>query len=221
MHTKTGNLEAVIFDLDGVIVDTAKYHYEAWKQLADSEGTYFDKKINERLKGVSRMVSLSIIMERKCREYTLDELNRMAEKKNGIYVKMLEELSDNEILPNIKEFICKLRDNGIKTAICSASKNTGLIMEKLGIASLFDVIVTGNDTTMTKPHPQGFLLAAERLRVHSCNCVIIEDAYAGIQAAVSAGMKSIGIGDPNQLDIADCVLPNTGELSLEKVHLLF
>jgi len=185
---------AVIFDLDGVVVDTARFHYQAWKQMADREGIHFDEVINERLKGVSRMDSLDIIMERAPRPYSQEERVRLAAEKNAAYCQMLKTLTPADILPGAREFIEDLRRRGIRTAISSASKNTDTILEHLGIGDLFDVVVTGNDITRSKPDPQGMLVAAERLSIPPAACVVIEDAYAGIEAARRAGMRNIGIG---------------------------
>ncbi len=214
-------LRGVIFDLDGVITDTARYHYKAWKQLADREGIYFDEVINERLKGVSRVESLNIIMERRKRDYSKGELDALAAQKNTAYVKLLENLTPDDILPGIKEFIQELKESNNQVAICSASKNADSILERLGIARLFDAVITGNHTTRSKPDPQGMLLAAEQLGLTPAECVVIEDAFAGVEAASAAGMKSIGIGDKLKLHNADYVLNKTLHLTLERVEMLF
>jgi len=213
--------DAVIFDLDGVIVDTAKYHYLAWKQIADEEGIYFDENINERLKGVARMDSLKIIMERSNKKYSQKELEALAEKKNNSYVKMLENISPSDTLPGIREFIDQLRADGLKVALCSASKNTAAIIEKLKIANVFDAIVTGNDILKSKPDPEGFLLASQKMGVSATNCVVIEDAFAGIEAGNRGGMKTIGIGDKTILHNADYVLPSTKYLAVDKITMLY
>ena len=218
---KKACLEAVIFDLDGVIVDTAKYHYKAWKLMADNEGIYFDEIINERLKGVSRTESLKIIMEKSNREYTDNELKNLAAMKNTGYVKMLEELTPNDILPGIIDFIKELKTGGIKLAIFSASKNTDFILEKLKMKSYFDTVVTGNDVQRTKPDPEGFILAAKKISIEPKNCAVIEDAFAGIEGAKAAKMQGMGIGDRMQLYNADYVLVSTKYLTLEKVKMLF
>ena len=218
---KRPKLEAVILDLDGVVVDTAKFHYKAWKQMADEEGIYFDEKINERLKGVSRMDSLQIIMERSQKKYSQKQLEELAEKKNNIYVKMLDVLTPGDILVGIEEFVADLKKNDIKTAICSASKNTEKIIDKLQLKGLFDTIVTGNDVTKSKPDPEGFLLSAKRLGSTPAGCVVIEDAFAGVEAAKNAKMKSFGIGDKTVLHNADYTLSSTKFLTCEKMNTLF
>jgi beta-phosphoglucomutase len=213
--------KAILFDLDGVVVDTAKFHYLAWKEAADEEKIYFDKHINERLKGVSRMQSLDIIMERANRSYSQSEKNKIAERKNAIYVKSLRTLTENDILPGITQFLDQLREAGIKTAIVSASKNTDFILEQIGMKKRFDVLVTGNDTKKSKPDPEGMFLAAKRLGVDPSECVVIEDAAAGVEAAAAAGMRSLGIGDKTMLHLADYAIPCTKYLDIEKVQALY
>jgi len=219
--TMKAQLKAILFDLDGVIVDTAKYHYLAWKKLADREGIYFDEKINERLKGVSRMASLEIILERSNRDYSEEEKFQMTEVKNNWYREMIGQLKPDEILPGVTEFLSSLKMNGIKSAICSASKSAAFIIDKLGITQYFDTIVGGQDITKSKPDPEVFLVAAERLNVLPDECVVFEDAYAGIEGAKRGGMKAVGLGDPNILTNADVVYKNMTEVTLEKVLELF
>ncbi|MEX0331420.1 MAG: beta-phosphoglucomutase [Puniceicoccaceae bacterium] len=214
-------LQAAIFDLDGVITDTAEFHYQAWKKIADKEGIYFDKVINERLKGVSRMESLRIIIERSDRDYSDEELEALATEKNDYYKTLLGSLTPDHVLEGIPELLQELKEAGILVGVCSASRNTPAILEKLGLAETFKEVVTGNDTAQSKPHPEGMFLAAERLGVEPCDCVVIEDAYAGVEAARSAGMKSMGIGQKLTLHNADYVLPGTRYLSLNKLNLLF
>lgn len=214
-------LQAVLFDLDGVITDTAHLHYRAWKSIADDEGIEFNEQINERLKGVSRMDSLNILMERRGREYTPEELQMLADIKNTRYVATLETLTPQDLLPGIHAFLQLLKEEGIPTALVSVSKNTDKIIDKLGIRPLFGAIVTGNDVTRTKPDPEGFLLAAQRLGVPASGCVVVEDAEAGLIGAKRAGMKGLGIGDARRLGaVADAVLSSTAELTLEKVKVL-
>ena len=213
--------KGIVFDLDGVITDTARFHYKAWKKIADQEGIFFDEEINERLKGVSRMASLKVIMERKNKEYTPDQLQNLAEEKNNYYKELLDNLTPEDILPGIMDFIANLKKNKIKTSVCSASKNTDFILEKLGISHVFDAIVTGNDVKKSKPDPEGMIIAAQRMGLKPEECTVVEDAYAGIQAAVKAGMKSLGIGDRMLLHNADYVIPETKYINMEKIELLF
>ncbi len=215
------DFEAVVFDLDGVICDTAHYHYKAWKTLADEHGIYFDSRINERLKGVSRMDSLNIVLEKSAKTYSPAEKEAMADTKNRLYREMLKEIAPDNLLPGIEAFLKGLRDDGIKTALYSASRNTDTILERLGIRDLFDEVITGNDVARNKPDPQGFLMAAERLGVQPSACVGVEDAFAGIQAAASAGMKTIGIGYKSDLYNADYVLSSTAYLTKDKLEMLF
>jgi len=214
-------LKAVIFDLDGVLVDTARCHFKAWKAIADAECIYFDEKINERLKGVSRMESLSIIMERANKTYSEKELQELAQKKNALYCEMIREVTPNDILPGIPEFLSQLHDAGIKTAVCSASRNTLAILDQLEITDDFQAVVTGNDVSNSKPDPECVFLAASRLGVDVSDCLVIEDAAAGIQAAVSAGAKSIGIGDKLTLHLADYTISSTKYLTLDIARSLY
>ena len=205
-------MRAAIFDLDGVIVDTAKYHYLAWKRLANDLGFDFTEKDNERLKGVSRIRSLEILLE--IGGLTLDEATKtkIAAQKNDWYVDSISRMDESEILPGVVEYVKSIRAKGIKTAIGSASKNTPLILERLGISSLFDVIVDGNKVSKAKPDPEIFLRAAEELNIRPAECVVFEDAEAGIEAAHRAGMKAVGIGRPFVLKDADAVIDGLYQL---------
>ncbi|MDI7247229.1 MAG: beta-phosphoglucomutase [Bacillota bacterium] len=200
-------VEAAIFDLDGVIVDTAKYHYMAWKRLANELGFDFSPKDNERLKGVSRMRSLEILLE--IAGLRLDEHSKaeLAEKKNQWYIEYISTISPAEILSGVPEFIGGLRKLGVKTALASASKNAPTILGNLGIASLFDAIVDGNAVSMAKPNPEVFLVAAGRLGADPRRCIVFEDAEAGVEAAHRAGMYAVGVGSPDVLRHADHVIP--------------
>lgn len=199
-------INSFIFDLDGVIVDTAKYHYLAWKKLAQELGFYFTLQDNEKLKGVSRIRSLEILLE--IGNLGLDEKTRseLANKKNAWYVEYINKLQPEEILPGAKDFLCEAREKGFKTALGSASKNTPLIIERLRITNLFDVVVDGNSVSKTKPDPEVFLIGAKKLGVNAENCVVFEDAEAGVEAAKKAGMKAVGIGDRNVLSKADYII---------------
>lgn len=198
-------MKAALFDMDGVIVDTSKYHYITWKMVADNLGIYFDEVINERLKGVSRMESLEIILERSDRIYSQSEKIELTEYKNGEYLKVIANLDASEILPGVVGFIEKLRMKNIKTAVCSSSKSAKYIIGKLGLGHLFDEVIGGDDISKTKPDPEVFMLAANRFSLKAEDCVVFEDAYSGVQAAKAAGMTAIGLGDMNQLSNADIV----------------
>lgn len=186
--------EAVIFDLDGVIVATDDCHYRAWKRLTGEEGIYFDAEINRRLRGVGRMDSLAIILEKAERTYYPEEIKALADRKNAYYRQFVQELTPDCILPGVMVILTELRKKGIKIAVGSSSKNTPLILERIGLKDYFDVVVDGNDLTKSKPDPEVFLLAAERLPVAPSHCVVVEDADAGVEAALAAGMRVIGVG---------------------------
>ncbi len=211
------NIEAVIFDLDGVITDTARYHYRAWKRLADELGIYFDETINERLKGIDRMASFEVILERATTTYSTSQKEAYANIKNGYYVASIDLLSKKDILEGIESFIGDLKKNNIKIALGSASKNADKIIERLGLKEYFDVIVDSAKVAKGKPDPEIFVTAAHMLGVAPEKCVVIEDSAAGIQAAVDGGMKAIGIGDKSLLVGANIVLAATKELLLEQV----
>jgi len=217
-HTEN---KAIIFDLDGVICDTAEFHFLAWKQITEEEDIYFDKIIYERLKGVSRLTGLEIILEKASRIYTEAEKKDIAKRKNNIYKEYLKHLSSESLLPGVEEFIAELKDNDYKLGICSASKNAPGILDYLGTTEWFDTIVSGNDPIEPKPHPAGFLLAAKRLKVNPHNCIVIEDAFAGIESAKKAGMKTVGIGDKKVLFNADTVLSSTQSLKLQYLETYF
>jgi beta-phosphoglucomutase len=214
-------LKAVLFDLDGVIVDTAKYHYIAWKQLADRLGIYFDEQINERLKGVSRMASLEIILERSEKEYSDAEKESLATEKNDQYVAMVKKITPAEILPGVIDFLSELKAAGIKAAVCSASKSAGMIIDLLNLNGSFDAVLGGADIIKPKPDPEIFALARDRFALTSDECLVVEDAFAGIEAAGNAGMKAIGIGDVSVLTNADMVYRDMSCFTLRAVLELF
>jgi len=196
-------VKACIFDLDGVVVDTAKYHFIAWRELAKEMGFEFTLEDNERLKGVSRMTSLEILLEIGNITLSDDEKLKLAEKKNEEYLEYIYKMSPEEILPGVKNFIVTLRNKGIKIALGSASKNAKLILDRLGITELFDALVDGNMVSNAKPDPQVFTLGAELLGVENETCIVFEDAVAGLEAAHNANMKCVGVGDKDTLSEAD------------------
>ena len=195
-------IKAVIFDLDGVIVSTDDCHYEAWKKMADEEGIYFDKTINNRLRGVSRMESLKIVLERAEKEYTEDEKLVLAERKNGHYKEFITKLTPSDILPGAKENLEELRANGIKIAIGSSSKNTPIILKQIGLDNYFDAVSDGNNIQNSKPDPEVFLKAADMLDIPYSECMIVEDADAGIEAGKRAGMKTLSVYGAKEADFA-------------------
>ncbi|RDY27695.1 beta-phosphoglucomutase [Romboutsia weinsteinii] len=188
-------IKAVIFDLDGVIVSTDEYHYKAWKSISDKENINFDRTINNRLRGVSRAESLEIILEKANKEYTQEEKEVLLEEKNNVYKKLLTNLSSSEILEGVNEVIDYLKSNNIKVAIGSSSKNTSLILEKIGLSNTFDEIADGTMITKSKPDPQVFILAANKLGVSEKDCLVVEDAEAGVEAALNGNMKVAAVGD--------------------------
>ena len=211
---------ACIFDLDGVIVDTAKYHFLAWKKLTDKLDIHFTEEDNERLKGVSRMASLDIILEIGHRKTDERQKLEYATLKNQWYVDFICKMTPAEILPGSVEFIKELRNENIRTAIGSASKNTPMILERVGIKELFDAVSDGNIISKAKPDPEVFLKAADMVGVKSGTCVVFEDAVAGVQAALNAGMICIGIGSPVILTRAHYVVQGLYEMNLEKLKVL-
>ena len=194
-------IKAVIFDLDGVIVSTDDCHYEAWKKMADEEGIYFDKTINNRLRGVSRMESLEIVLERAEKEYSKEEKTALAERKNGFYKEFITKLTPNDILPGAINTLDELKANGIKVAIGSSSKNTPVILKQIGLDNYFDAVSDGNNITNSKPDPEVFLKAADMLGIPYNECMIVEDADAGIEAGKSAGMKTVSVHGAKGADI--------------------
>lgn len=199
---------AAIFDLDGVLVDTAKFHYLAWRDIAARLGLDFTLEQNEALKGVSRMGSLDIIVRLSGKTVPLEQRELLAAEKNEKYVALTETLTESDCLPGAKEFLQTLRQAGIPTALGSASRNALPVLDRLGITSLFDVIIDGTKVQHPKPDPEVFLRGAQELRVPVSECVVFEDAAAGIRAAKTAGMYTVGIGDPKVLSMADMVIPH-------------
>ena len=222
-------LKIMGFDLDGVIVDTAKYHFKAWEKLSKTLGFEFAMQDNERLKGVSRMQSLEILLEignQQCgntkNKFIFSELEkeRLATQKNNYYLEYLQKLNTDEILPGSIELLLYFRDYGIKTALASASKNAPQILNKLEIAGLFDAVVDGNDIIKAKPDPEVFLEASKRIGVLPQNCVGFEDSYAGVEAICAANMTSVGIGSHQVLTNANYVIDNLG-MVFSKLSFLF
>ncbi len=211
-------IKACLFDLDGVVVDTAKYHFLAWKRLADELGFKFTLEHNERLKGVSRMTSLDILLEIGNKKITEEEKIEFAEKKNIWYREYILEMEPDEILPGAIDFFDVLKKAGYKIALGSASKNAVTILEKTNILHWFDAIIDGTKTQKAKPDPEVFLLGAKAVGVKPKQCVVFEDAEAGIEAAIAAGMRCIGIGDEKILHKANFVIPGLHEMNLEKLH---
>lgn len=210
-------LRACIFDLDGVIVDTAVYHYQAWKKLANELGFDFTEADNEKLKGISRVKSLELILE--WGGVVKDEVERhdLATRKNEGYLEMINKMTPDEILPGVKDLLEALKAAGIKTALGSASKNSAIILKNTGLLSYFDVIVDGNMVSASKPDPEVFVTGAKLLGVDPASCIVLEDAIAGVEAAKAGGMKVVGIGAKEVLKDADLVVAGLNELTIEKL----
>lgn len=211
-------IRAAIFDLDGVIIDTAHYHYIAWKRLASEFNFNLTIEHNELLKGVSRIRSLEIILEIGNVQLSEEEKERYANKKNAWFVDYIESIRPEEIFPGVPELIQALRNKGIKIALASSSKNAPRVIELLKIEGLFDTLVDGTMITHSKPHPEIFLLAASRLGVPPAECLVFEDAEAGVEAALAAGMKCVGVGSPAQLGKATQVIAKTGDFKVNQLN---
>jgi beta-phosphoglucomutase len=207
------NKKGFIFDLDGVIVDTAKYHFLAWKNLANSLEIDFTEEENEQLKGVSRVKSLEKILSWGNKTISEDEFTRLMAKKNEEYLSFINEMDDSELLPDVKKTLEFLKHHNQGIALGSASKNARYIIEKTNIKKLFDAVVDGTDVSKAKPDPEVFLIAAKQLEIDPENCIVFEDSVAGVEAANSANMISIGIGSKDVLGHATYVFKDFTEIS--------
>lgn len=186
--------KAIIFDLDGVICSTDEYHYQAWKKMADKIGVYFDREINNRLRGVSRMESLEIILENGEKTYSEEEKEQLAEQKNEYYKELLQNMTSEDLSSEVKDTLDALRAKGLKLAIGSSSKNTKFILKQIGLEGYFDKISDGTNIVNSKPDPEVFLKAAQFLGLSPRECMVVEDAEAGIKAADRGGFESAGLG---------------------------
>ncbi|MDK1031901.1 MAG: beta-phosphoglucomutase [Planctomycetia bacterium] len=211
----TRELKAVIFDLDGVITDTARLHYAGWKRLADEIGVPFSEKDNEALKGVSRMDSLKRLLGNRAADFSETQLQEMAARKNGYYVESLASLSPDDILPGAEDLVGAITKAGLTVVLASASKNTRRILEQLKITEWFDEIIDGNDFTRSKPDPEVYLLSCTRLAIEPGEAVVVEDAPAGIEAAKAAGCAAVGVGSFETLKLSDRVVSSLAEVSVE------
>jgi beta-phosphoglucomutase len=219
----TKPLKAFIFDLDGVITDTAEYHYLAWKTLGEELGIPFTREFNEELKGVSRMDSLEKILSLGNREnhFSLEEKEALATKKNEHYVRLIENISPDDILPGIKELISEIKENGYRLGLASVSKNAFTVMNSLGLKGEFDVIVDAATIVKGKPDPEIFLTAAKLLDVDPSACIGIEDAAAGVDSIKDAGMFAVGVGSEESLAKADIIYSSTEKLSLSSIMIAY
>ncbi|WP_213995603.1 beta-phosphoglucomutase [Arsukibacterium sp.] len=210
-------VKAVIFDLDGVLTDTAHYHFQAWQALAHQLGIGFTEQDNEQLKGVDRLGSLRWILAKAHRQLSPEQESQLMQQKNQHYLELIAHMSPADLFTGVQPLFAELRQNGIKIGLASASKNAAMVVERLGIASQFDYIADANNVVNSKPDPEVFLLAAKGLGVAPEHCIGVEDAVAGIKAINAAGMQAIGIGEPNVLNNAIKVYPTIQALKLTDV----
>jgi len=215
------SVKAVIFDLDGVIVDSAKFHFQSWKKVADKLDLRFTEEDNEQLKGVSRADSLDIILSLNDRELPEVEKGRLLEYKNGLYLGYVSFVDESEILPGAAELIDDLRDKGLKVALGSSSKNGRLLLKQMGIFNKFDVIVDGTNITRSKPDPEVFLLGANQLNLAPKKCLVVEDAVSGVEAARTGGFRSIGVGDSEILGRAEHVVSTLEGMTVARIAELY
>lgn len=206
--------KGIIFDLDGVICHTDKYHYQAWKKLADKLGIYFDQEINNRLRGVSRMESFDIILEKYHGQMSQEDKVRYAAEKNDLYRELLKNMTTDDLDPQVKETLDTLRSRGLLLAIGSSSKNAGFILERLGLDGYFDAVSDGNNISRSKPDPEVFLKAAEYLDLQAQDCLVVEDAQSGLEAAIAGNMDCAAIGDAVKCNKANYNLETFSDLLL-------
>lgn len=206
--------DAVIFDLDGVITDTARYHYLAWMRLAATQGVHFDEEFNEQLKGIDRMGSLERILMAATRQYSLAEKLALAEEKNAHYVALIANMTPDDLLPGAVQALDSCRAAGMKVGLASVSKNAFAVLDKLGISAKFDYVVDAAKLARGKPDPEIFLKAAGALDAAPARCLGVEDAVAGVASIKAAGMTAVGIGDPSVLAQADFVIPGLDRFDL-------
>jgi beta-phosphoglucomutase len=210
-------LKACIFDLDGVLVDTARYHYQAWNRLADKLGFEISEEENEKLKGISRMESLDQILKLGGVTYSDDEKIKLAALKNSWYVELISDMDESELLEGVTTLLKELKKNDIKICLGSASKNAKSILKSTKIIKYFDALVDGTDTTQSKPDPQVFLIGAERLNLNPKDIIVFEDAVSGVQAANTGGFYSIGVGDEAVLTEARKVIKGVSEITVQEI----
>jgi beta-phosphoglucomutase len=204
-------VQAVVFDLDGVITDTAAFHYRGWKRLADELGIHFDETINERLRGIDRMASFEVILERSPRTYSPEEKTHHANRKNEYYRQLLEEITPADILPGVMDFLGELKRRHIKTALASASKNASFVLQRLQLEHHFDYVADAAKVARGKPDPEVFLVCAAELGIPPAACIGVEDAAAGIQSILGAGMYAVGVGRPETVRGAHLLLKDLTE----------
>ncbi|HKM05663.1 MAG TPA: beta-phosphoglucomutase, partial [Sphaerochaeta sp.] len=208
-------LQGVLFDLDGVLCDTAHLHYKAWKQVSDENHLHFDREVNKGLLGVSREASLQVILDHNEVDWPQEKRSEVLKKKNDVYVASLDSITPSDLFPGVLDLLTDLKKHGVKIALASASKNARTVCKKLGILERFDAIADITSVQKPKPEPDIFLAASEQIGVWYTNCVGIEDAKAGIEAIKRAGMQAVGIGPESELPGSDLLLKNTSELTME------
>ncbi len=210
-------IRAFILDLDGVVTDTAEFHYRAWKRLADEEGVPFTREDNEQLRGVSRRRSLELLLGEHLERYTEEQFQEMMARKNGYYQEMLQQLEEDDMLPGAQLLIDEIKRRGFKIAIGSASKNTPIVLDALGITERFDGVADGHSIVRAKPEPDIFVHAAGQVGVPVAQCVVIEDAESGVQAALTAGMIAVGVGPEERVGHGHFRYESTAEIDLDEI----
>ncbi len=213
----TGMIRGVIFDLDGVLVTTDEMHFQAWTRLAKEEGIPFSRDVNQRQRGIGRMESLDVLLEKATRAYTLAEKQALAERKNNYYRALLQTLTPADTLPGAREMLAILRERGIRTCVGSASKNAPTILERVALLGAVDKVVDGRDVTRSKPDPECFLICASRMGLPPGDCLVVEDAEAGVEAALAAGMAVLGIGTAERLPKAPRVVEHLAAISADEL----
>lgn len=195
----TDSINGILFDLDGVVVFTDKYHYLGWKRLADEMGWEFDEEVNHACRGVPRLASLQVILDHNGVELSKDEMERLANRKNEYYKSLLKQINDRDVYPGVISFLERLQAAGLRLAICSSSKNALPVLEALDLQGFFSAVITGNDIVAPKPDPEIFLKGAAAVGIEPGQCLVFEDAASGVEAAHRAGMRCIGVGEPDRL----------------------
>ena len=210
-------IAAVILDLDGVLTDTARYHFQAWKRLAEDEHIVFTRENNEHLRGVSRRRSLELLLGEHIDRYSEAQIQEMMERKNNTYRRLLREITESDFLPGGRRLMADIRRHGLKMAVGSASKNTATVLQRLGIAGAFDTVADGYSTERGKPAPDLFLYAAAQMDLPPEQCIVVEDARSGVQAALAAGMIAVGIGPVERVGDAHFRYDTTADVDLDQI----
>ncbi len=208
---------AVIFDLDGVLTDTAELHFQSWRQIAAELGVPFDRRANDALRGLGRLESLNMLLGSRAAEFDADAKARLTAEKNAVYLRLVERMTPADLLPGVAGLLDELRDSGVPCAVASSSRNAFAVLDRLEIAARFRVIIDGHRAPRSKPDPQAFLLAAADLNVAASGCVVVEDAASGIVAAQAARMRVVGIGPAERVGGADLVVAGPHELSAARL----